>query len=802
MFANLIADVRNAMHALLRAPLFSLSVMVLLGGGLGLALSVGTAVWSLLARPLPYPGGERLVEVSGVSASQQTAFGWAPGLLEDLRAMPEVEAIGAYELRKPLFDRDGNAFAQAALSPEILRLLGARPLLGNVFADDPGDDRQVVLSEAAWRSRFAADPAIVGRSIAFDGQRLRVVGVLSGAFRFPSADIAVWTPLHYSAEQLRHKDWFALGGAPVLARLLPHTDIIQFSQRLDQLLGDLPELRMLRQFAHLRLQAVSLRDRWVGERRSLLRLLSVSVAALLGLLVANVVTLWLGRIVARARELALRSVLGADSSRLARLVLFEVALLCMGALMLGMALLPSGLRVMQSLGIIDTGLPWVVDAGTIGLLSGLLVVVLVGGVLSLVSYWAIRRIPAVSGLAHAAAARNAGNAGARIQRALVRFQLALAVSLLAAGALLSHSMINLLDEDLGFRADGVVAVAVDRRDDGEVTTTQARSMIDAIASLPGTQAVSFSSAMPFSGAEVIMLATARDNADGERFPVRDRVVGAAYFTVMGLPLLHGRGFADAGGLPMSGPGVGVVVDTQFVQRHLAQGDPLAAQLNFAGDGEAPVWVPVVGVVPTVRHAGLDEKAELGTVYSMSDDPASAGGALLLRTNTEAGLLGQRLRELAGSAGLRLTQVVTLESRIAASVDERMHLLMLVVGFAASSAFVAAFGLFALIALAIRQRWTEFALRIALGASSRSILGVAIRAGLHIAVPGILLGVVLALVFGRLLAAHLHQVAAWDAISLLSATAVGLLLSVAACVVSARRLTRVDPVTVLRHEQGS
>ncbi|MDP1697651.1 MAG: FtsX-like permease family protein [Xanthomonadaceae bacterium] len=799
MVTHLFSDMRNATRSLLRAPLFSLAVLLLLGGGLGLVLSVGTAAWSLLARPLPYPAGERLVEVSGVSASQQTAFGWAPGLLADLRAMPGVEAIGAYELRKPLFDNNGSAFTHAALSPEILRLLGARPLLGSVFANDPGDAEQILLSEATWRSRFGADPAIVGRSIAFDGRRLRVVGVLGRAFRFPSADIALWTPLHYSAEQLRHKDWFALGGVPVLARLAPNADVAQFSQRLDRTLGDLPEIGMLRQFAHLRLQAVSLRDRWVGERRSLLILLSVSVLALLGLLVANVVTLWIGRIVARARELALRSVLGAGISRLLRLVLFEVALLCVGALLLGLALVPTGLRVMQGLGVIDAGLPWRVDGGAITLLSGLAVVALVASVLSVVSYWAIRRISTMSALAQAATARNAGTAGAVIQRALVRLQLALAVALLAAGALLSRSMVNLLDQDLGFRADGVVAAAVDARADGEVTVAQARSLFDAIGALPGVQAVSFTSAMPFSGNETIMLASTRDNADAERFPVRDRVVGAAYFSVMGLPLLYGRGFADAGQSPTSAVGNGVVVDTQFVQRHLVQVDPLSAQLNFAADGEAPEWVPVVGVVPTVRHTGLDEKAELGTVYSVSGDPAAAAGSWLLRTQMDAGVLGERLRSLAGSAGLRITQVTPLQSRIRASVDERMHLLMLVLGFAASSVIVAGFGLFALIALAIRQRRAEFALRIALGASVRSILGLAIRAGLHIALPGLALGVLLALVLGHLLAAQLYLVDAWDGISLLSATALGLLLAVAACLGSAWRLSRDNPMTVLRHE---
>jgi len=799
MFAEFINDFRYAMRSLLRAPLFSLAVMALLGGGLGLALSVGTTAWSLLARPLPYPGGERLVEVSGVSASQQTTLGWAPGLLADLRAMPAVEAIGAYELRKPLFDSNGNAFAQAALSPEILRLLGARPLLGTVFADDPGDGQHVLLSEATWRSRFGADPAIVGKLIAFDGRHLRVVGVLERAFRFPSADIALWTPLHYSAEQLRHKDWFALAGAPVLARLAPNIDVAQFSQRLDQWLGDLPELGMLRQFAHLRLQAVSLRDRWVGERRSLLLLLSVSVAALLCLLVANVVALWIGRIVGRVRELALRSALGAGVSRLLWLVLFEVTLLCSGALLLGLVLVPTGLRVMQGLGVIDAGLPWRVDAGAITLIPGLAVVALVAGVLSLVSYWSIRRIPAVSELAQAATARNAGTAGAAVQRALVCSQLALAVALLAVGALLGRSMVNLLDTDLGFRADGVVAVAVDRGDDGEVTATSARSLFDAIGALPGVQAVSFTSAMPFSGNDTIILASTRDNADGERFPVRDRVVGAGYFSVMGIPLLQGRGFVDAGQSSTGAPGQGVVVDTQFVQRHLAQTDPLRAQLNFADEGEAPVWTPVIGVVPTVRHAGLDEQAELGTVYSVSDDPVSAAGSWLLRTQLDVDLLGQRLRTLARDTGLRVTQVAPLASQIRASVAERMHLLLLVLGFAAVSVIIAGFGLFALIALAIRQRRAEFALRIALGATPHGILGLAIRAGLRIAAPGLLLGVLLALMFGRLLAAQLYQVTAWDCISLLSASALGLLLVLAACLSSARRLGRDDPMSVLRYE---
>lgn len=670
-----------------------------------------------------------------------------------------------------------------------------------MFAEDDGQTDIALLSETVWRSRFGADPAIVGRIIEFDDVRLRVIGVLGNAFRFPSADIAVWTPLHFSADQLAHKNWFALGGAPVLARLTEGVKAEQFSQRLDARLGDLPELQPLRQFAQLRLQAESLRERWVGERREMLLLLSLAAAVVLILLIANLVALWMGRCLGRARELALRSALGAGVTNLVRLLVAEIALLCTGAAVLGVALVEPGLQMLRRLGVADASLPWQVEMGRPALMLGLALAGGVALVLAAVTHRMVRRSSSLHELAHSAPALGGGRAAQRVQHALVGLQMALAIGLLAGGALLTRSFLNLLDEDLGFKAGGVMVVAVDSDGNDTAADPQLDALLGAISGLPGVTGVSFSSAAPFSGTEVVSVVQTRESADREGFPVRDRSVGSDYLDVLGLPLLRGRGFA-AGNAASTGADPtpeGVLVDQQFVRKHLGESDPLEAELNFAGPGEAPVWLPVLGVVPTVRHAGIDEQPDLGTVYGLARHPSLRDGSLLVRSDLGAAELGPRLRALASAHGLRVRQVAPLDARIRASVDDRLHLLVLVTSFALCSAVLAAFGLFAVVALAVRVRHSEFALRRALGASMRSIAGLALRAGLRAALPGLMLGMLLAVGIGRVLAAHLHRVEPWDGPSLLVVAALGIGIALAACLFPARRAAAADPMTALRYE---
>lgn len=229
---SLLIDLRHACRSLLRTPGFSLGVLGLLAVALGLALAIGGAVTTLLLRPLPYPHGERLVEVSGHATAMGASLGWSPGLLDDLRALPAVEAVGSYETRPALYTADGGEYAHAGMSVELLAVLGARPLLGALFTDAAGAD-DALLAETAWRARFGADPAIVGRTLEFDGRRLRVIGVLPAAFRFPDAHVAVWTPLRYSADDLAAADRFALHGASSWAMVAAGASRIARAARTD-----------------------------------------------------------------------------------------------------------------------------------------------------------------------------------------------------------------------------------------------------------------------------------------------------------------------------------------------------------------------------------------------------------------------------------------------------------------------------------------------------------------------------------------------------------------------------------------
>lgn len=799
---SLLLDFRNAVRSLQRSPGFSAVVLVLLGAGLGMALSVGTAAWSLLVRPLPYPGGERLVEVSGVSVAHDVALGWSPGLIADLVVMPEVEAVGAYEYRRPLFDSSGREFVHAALSPDIVQLLGVRPLLGRLFATDRTHAESVLLSEATWRSHFGADPQIIGRMIDFDGTHRQVVGVLDRSFRFPSADVAVWSPLHYSADQLAHKGGFSLGGAPVLARLSDGVDIAAFSRNLDARLGGLPELQPLRSFAQLRLQAVLLRDRWVGERRELLVLLSAAVAAVLVLLFANLTALWVGRWQRRERELALRHALGAENGRLARLLILEMSILGGAALLVGLMLAEPGLRLLGSLGAIDAALPWPTQENGFTVALGLALAALVLLLFAATAFRYLRSRPSLANLAHAAAGLSAG---VGTQRLLVTSQLALAIALLTAGTLLGRSLIELVQQDIGFRPQGVLVVSVEpgEADEGAGSgDVRLSALLDQMEGLPGVSGVSYGSALPFSGNEIVSIVRIRDRLQPVEVAARDRSVGVDYFKVLGVPLLRGRAFSveDRARAAAGASNVGVLVDQRFVDRYLAGANPLSVELGSPNaDDIVSEWQPIVGVVATVHHAGLDEQPDMGTVYTLAAQPGAGAGKLLVVTEDDASALLPRLRELAQAQGLRIRQATPLDWQVRASVQDRVRLLGLVAVFALTGMILSALGLFAVVSLAVQRRRAEFALRLTLGASARSVAWLALRSGLRLALPGLVSGLLLALGTGQMLASNVQRVVAWHFPSLLAILAVALSITVIACLLPARWAARSPATAALRCE---
>lgn len=801
--SNVLQQLRHSARALLRTPGFSAAVLLLVGAAVAALLTIGTAASALLWRPLPFPHADRLMSVSSHSTQMNASLGFAPGLLADLAAMPEVEAVGGYDWARPLFDAQGSEFRNAQVQSSLLELLGAVPLHGRLLGEDAADDDAALMSETTWRARFGADPTLIGRTIDFDGTRVRIIGILPAAFRFPERETALWRPLRFTPDQLTGAHAFDFGAVQPLVRLAPGVTPAAFAAALQARIGARPELAPMQQYMGLQLRSSPLRSQWEGGRGELLGLLALAAGAVLLLLVANVASLWLTRCLERSRELAVRAALGASSTRLACELIGEVVLLTAAAVLVGLLGVVPGLRALEWLGVLDPNTPILpaLDAS-----SGPFAVAVAGSMillLSLVPAW-IARQPSVIGLL-AQGARGTSARGAQgTRRALVALQLALAVSLVCGAGLLVRSLWQVLGQDPGFTPQGVSLVLLEDRASSESSGAADGARLEVVrqrlASLPGVHGVSFANAPPFSRSEsVSSVAVAGAQGDAEA-TVRGRVVGPGYFETLGMPIRAGRDFAPADAA--SGEAA-VVVDARFVERHLAGREALGALLRLSSGnaGEPSQPARIIGVVPTVRHDQLEETPDLGTVYQFLAQPAYEAGrtTLVLRSDLPLADVSRHAREAARASGLRVIEAANLVERMRESLADRMPLLGLVVAFALLGAALSAFGLFALVAYAVQRRAAEFGLRLALGAPPSSLRGLALAEGWRAAAPGLALGLLGALLVGRVLASRLYQVSAWDPLTLVVVLAGTTALVVLACLGPARRAAALDPLATLRHE---
>lgn len=791
------AVLSRALRRLSRTPGFTLTVTGLLAVALAALLTLGSAAWSLLGRPLPYAHAERLVIVQGFAAQMQASIGFAPGLLEDLAALPGVEGVGAYDYAPDLFDAQGGRFRNVRIEPRLVELLGGTPQLGRLLRTDDAADA-VVISDAAWRGRFGADPGIVGRSIDFDGTPLRVMGVLAPGLRFPERDTALWRPLALTPAQRSGAEAFNFGAAQAVARLAPGADLGNVREAVAMRLGTRPELDAMRKFMGLELRVTSLREWWDAGRSSMLALLAAAGAALLLLLLANVGSLWLARCLERARELAVSSALGAGAGRLALELAGEVVLVSAAAVALALLAVTPGLHALEALGALDAERPQLpaLDAGTLALGAAAFVLLVV--TLSIAPVLVARQPQSLALLGQGSRAAG-GRAAQRARRLLVALQVGLAVSLLCGAGLLTRSLWKLLAQDVGFEPQGVTLLLVEsRRHDADSASDAGAAALEALrarlAATPGVRRVAAADAPPFSFSESVGSIKLDDSARSD-VQVNNREAGAGYFDALGMRVLHGRDFA-AGDESREG---GVVVDQRFVDVHLAAREPIGARVAVV-DGEVLRWRPIVGVVPTVRHASLAERADKGTLYHFDAQPALSNGRafLVLRGEVPHGDLSRLAREAAAAQGLRVTDVVSLPQRLRETLAERVPLMALTAAFAALGTLLAAVGLFALVSFAVQRRVPEFGIRLALGAPPRRLQGLALREGLRAAVPGLVLGALGAVAAGRLLAARLFEVSAADPVTLAAVAAGALSLVLLACAAPARRAARLDPASTLRH----
>lgn len=805
-------DLRYGLRLLRSNPLFTLVAVLTLALGIGANTTIFSVVNAVLLRPLPYRDAEQLVTVWHRNVNQRGAqagsFELTPANFLDLQkqqqSFTQLAAFASHDFNLTGAGEPERVRGWQA-SASLFDVLGVAPVVGRVFTvdeDRAGAEPVVVVSHGFWQRRLGGAGNAVGQTLRLDDRNVTVIGVLPPGFEFPVKGAELWSPLAFDAEAANARTAFYLNA---VARLRPGVTLAQaqsdseaIAQRLDQAFP--------RSNAGMRFTLEPLRERHGGQSRTTLYLLLGAVGCVLLIACVNVANLLLARATVREKELAVRAALGAGRRRLLRQMLTESALLSLLGGAGGLALAWWGVRALRLLdpGTIarldEVNLDARVLAFTLGvsLLTGLLF-----GLAPALQSSRLNLNQALKESGRGAA----GAAGHRLRGALVIAEVALSLVLLAGAGLLIRSFVRLLNVDPGFNAERVLTLRVELSQDKAQDAAQAanfyQQVLERVQAVPGVEAASAVNALPIVTPGMRAALVMEDKPDpppGQPQLGNNRVVSPDYFRTLGIPLFSGRTLTpqDNGQAPPV-----AVINQTLARRYWGDENPLGKRFKLgARNGDLP-WLTVAGVVGDVRQEGLSNAPlpEFYTPFTQAHARWARPRVLAVRTAGEplAALAAVKSAVWAVAPDQTIHDVQTMEAVLANWLAPRRFNLVLLGVFAALALVLAGTGIYGVLSYVVTQRTKEIGVRLALGAAHRDIVRLIVRQGMTLTAAGIALGLAASLALARFLAGFLFEVRAWDPLTLGGITL--LLAGVAwlACWIPARRATRIDPLTALRHE---
>jgi putative ABC transport system permease protein len=793
---HLVPDVRFALRLLRRSPGFTAVVVITLALGIGATTAIFSIVHAALLKPLPFKDPQTLVVPMYGTSSEETWPMSYSQFVEWRDSFGVFEELAAYFNWNPTLQGLGEAEALYGLrsSASLFSILGVEPVAGRLFtkADEPREAEPVVMiSERLWRQRFNADREIAGRRIVLSDQTFTVVGVLPASFagvRPEAVTRDVVTPLRLNE------------------RLAPPT--LRFLSTIARLkAGQTPGVAQeALQAAVLRAQpdaqpqprvvVLPVRDRLIANGRGVLLALMGAVGFLLLITCANLANLLLSRGVARRREIAVRFAVGASRPRIATQLLTESIILSLmgGAIGLLLAWLAvrvaAGLPVLATAGIYTVSIDWVVLGFTAG------VSILVGLLFGLMPALRAGRTNQSDLLRDGA--RVAGGRDL-LRSSFVVAEVALTVILLAGAALLGRSLANLISVDKGFGGDSVVTFGLStsprKYPTGPDWVRYFETVLERIARIPGVESVGLVNEIPLGSSDTNggVPIEGRTFPPGEGPVAQKRIVSPAYFATLGIPVKRGRGFEatdTAGGAPV------IVVSESFATRWFPDEDPIGKKVGFAWDMAG--FQTVVGVVGDVKHNGLDDEASPAVYVTIAQRP-DMFFTIAARTGAAPESLLPAIRDevRAIDPDRPMTDVRTMTQIMATSVGARRLSLNLVTGFALIGLLLATTGIYGVVSHVTQQRSREFGIRLALGAERGSVLRLVLRHGVTLALMGVAIGVIGALLLGGVIRAQLFGIEPSDPVTLAAVCGVLAMVALGACYLPARRAVRINPASVLR-----
>ena len=820
----LLQDVRNALRALAAAPAFTLAAILSLAIGIGANTAIFSIVDGLLLRPLPYKDAERLVILWNRSPGLNITEDWfSTAQYFDIKnghhgfEQVAIAIGGNYNLTgwgEP--ERVGTIRVSSSLLP----MLGQQAERGRLFvADEDLPDRAAtaVLSYGTWTRRFGSDPGVLGKKIMLNGVPYEIVGVLPRSFSLPrevmptldgaeQAEILLPLPLPANAAQNRdHEDYNILG------KLKPGVSVQQAQAEMDtitaRLRHDFPEVYPPN--GGLTFGIVPLLEQVIGNVRRTLYLLLGAVGFVLLIACVNLANLQLSRAVARQKEVAVRTALGATRMRIVRQLLTESLSLAFAGGALGIALAFLALHWIQLLG--PQSVPRVNNVG-IGL--GALAFTCMVSILSAILFGLAPALR-VSRLDVQTVLRDTGRTSAgvsaiwgrgnNLRRWLVIAEIALCAMLLVGAGLLIRSFARVRDVDPGFNPRNVLTLELtmtgERYKDKQAVLAAYHELWQRLQSLPGVTSAGAVTSLPLSQmfAWGPITVEGRVPPPGEKFINADvRMVSGRYFRAMEIPLRQGRLFQedDVADKPRV-----AIVDDYMAQQLWPNQDPIGKRLHIGGIGEtSSPWITVVGVVGRVKQYTLDSDSRIAFYLPQTQYVTRAMNVVMRSTNDPVALAGsvkQQIHDL--NADLPLYNVSTMQERFDKSLARRRFIMLVLGAFAAISLGLAVIGIYGLIAYLVGQGSREVGIRLALGASPANIMKLIVRGGMTLALWGVAIGLGGALAVSRLMRSLVFGVGVTDVVTFVAVPSLLGCVALAASYVPARRASRIDPSTSLRCE---
>lgn len=820
---RLLQDLKFAVRLLVKDRGFTITTVATLALCLAANAAIFAVVNSVLLRPLPFPEPNRIVTIFNAypGAGVERASNGVPDYYDRLAAVPALESIAMYRTQGVTVGGQGQGeperLSSMPVTPSFFRLLAAQAHRGRTFTDDdaePERARKVILSYGLWQRLFGGRDDALGRDVRLNGNLYTVVGVMPPGWRFIDPEIELWTPAAFTAEERsderRHSNnWQQMG------RLAPGATIAQAQAQLDAInarnLERFPELKQILVNAGFTTRVKDFQTDLVQNTKRTLYMLWGGVFVVLVIGCVNVANLVSVRASARVRELATRHALGASIRRLSRQLVTETIVLATVGGVLGVALGRWALNAIRVIGFDELPRGGEIGLDMPSLLFSFALVVLVGLAVGIFPVFVLRRANLAQIVREEGRSGTASRSSRVVRRLLVTSQVAFALVLLVGAGLLLASFDRVLAVSPGFEAGDVLTgslslPAARYKDDAAVHTTT-KQIVERVRALPGVEAAGLTDTIPMgtNHNDSVILAEGYQMAPGESLVSPNSVVvGAGFFETMKTKLKRGRFFDSRD----EQAGVrSIIVDERLANKFWPGQDPIGRYMyqpqdikNLLAAPPRDQWYTVVGVIEEVRLAGLVDSPEFKRVgayyYPMTGQSRSL--TLAVRTATDPTSLTSTIRrELAAvDAELPFYGVRTMQERVERSLMDRRTPMILAVSFALVALFLAAIGIYGVLAYQVSQRRREIGIRMALGAETTSIFGMVLREGAIIIVAGAVVGLLGALALGRAIQSQLYEVSAMDPRVMTSVAVVLLAVAMVACLVPARRAAKTDPVIAL------